>query len=42
MTTPAAMQCNEALMLTHPSGISARFQTTFQFDLPGGVAARGI
>jgi len=29
-------------MLTHPSGISARFQTTFHFDLPGGVAARGI
>jgi len=28
--------------LTHPSEISARFQTTFHFDLPGGVAARGI
>ena len=29
-------------MLTHPSGISARFQTTFHFDSPGGVAASGI
>ena len=27
-------------MLTHPGGISSRFQTTFHFDLPGGVAAR--
>jgi len=29
-------------MLTHPSGISARFQTTFHLDSPGSVAAYGI
>jgi len=29
-------------MLTHPSGISARFQTTFHFHSPNGVAASGI
>jgi len=29
-------------MLTHASGISVRFQTTFHFDSPGGIAARGI
>jgi len=32
----------QAQILTHPSEISARFQTTFHFDSPGGVAASGI